>query len=106
MPDLAQRFLCIGEEAEGNPRLLVHASEQTSRPYEIRPPRPDERGCVVAARDWVSAESVTLILGVAIGLAFVASVIPFRDGHLKREFDRQDGRQRNGRPHCRSRVQW
>lgn len=82
MPDLAQRFLCISEMAEGNPRLLAHASEQTGRAGEIRPPRPDERGSVVAARDWLSAESITLVLGVAIGLAFVASLVLFRDAHL------------------------
>jgi hypothetical protein len=36
--------------ADGNPRLLAHASEQTGRPDEILPPRADERGYVVAAR--------------------------------------------------------
>jgi hypothetical protein len=43
---------------------------------------PDERGYVVAARDWLSAESITLVLGAAIGLAFVVSFVLFRDAHL------------------------
>lgn len=85
MPDLAQRFLCIGEMADDNPRLLAYGSEQTGRADEIRPPRPDERGSVVAARDWLSAECITLVLGVAIGLAFVASFVLFRDAHLNRK---------------------
>lgn len=84
MPDLAQRFLCIGEMTDSNPRLLAHGSEQTGRADEIRPPRPDERGPVVAARHWLSAESITLVLGVAICLAFVASLVLFRDAHLNR----------------------
>ncbi|WP_245471520.1 lytic transglycosylase domain-containing protein [Bradyrhizobium genosp. SA-3] len=66
--------------AEAIPRLLPRASE--SCPDEIRPPRPDERGYVVATRDWLSAESITVALGVAIGLAFVASFVLFRDAHL------------------------
>ncbi|WP_456624126.1 lytic transglycosylase domain-containing protein [Bradyrhizobium sp. P5_C12] len=82
MPDLAQRFPFIGEIADGNPRLLARSSEQTSRADEIRPPRPDERGSVVAARDWLSAESITLVFGVAIGVAFVVSFVLFRDAHL------------------------
>jgi hypothetical protein len=81
MPDLAQRLLCA-DLADGNPRLLAHTPKQTVHPEEIRPPRADERGYVVAARDWLSAESITLVLGVAIGLAFVASFILFRDAHL------------------------
>lgn len=85
MPDLAQRFLCIGEMPDGNPRLVAHGSEQTGRGDEIRQPRPDERGSVVAARDWLSAESITLVLGVAIGLAFVASFVLFGDAHLNRK---------------------
>lgn len=81
MPDLAQRLLCT-DMADGNPRLLAHTPKQIVHPNEIRPPRGDERGYVVAARDWLSAESITLVLGVAIGLAFVASFILFRDAHL------------------------
>jgi hypothetical protein len=81
MPDLTRRFPCI-EMAEGNLSLLAHASEQTVGPDEIRPPHPDERGYVVAARAWLSTESITLVLGVAIGLAFVASFVLFRDAHL------------------------
>ena len=87
MADLAQRFICI-EVACGNSRLLAHASEQTGRPDEIRPPRPDERGYVVAARHWLSAESITLVLGVAIGLAFLASFVLFRDAHLNVTIDK------------------
>ncbi|MGV7217281.1 lytic transglycosylase domain-containing protein [Bradyrhizobium sp. UFLA05-112] len=68
--------------ADGNAGCLGHGSEQTRRLDEIRPPRPDERAYVVAARDWLSAESITIALGVAIGLAFVASFILFRDAHL------------------------
>jgi hypothetical protein len=83
MSDLAPRFLCIGEMADSNPRLLAHASGRTGRADEIRPPRPDERGSVVAARNWLSAESITLALGVALGLAFVAGFVLFRDAHLK-----------------------
>lgn len=85
MPDLAQRLLAIGEMAAGDPRLLAHGLEQTGRADEIRPPRPDERGSVVAARGWLSAESITLVLGVAFGLAFVASFVLFRDAHLNRK---------------------
>lgn len=81
MPDLDQRFLC--EMADGNPRPLAHASEKTDRVGEIRPPRPDERESVVAARNWLSAEFITLVLAVAIGLAFVAGLVSFRDAHLK-----------------------
>jgi hypothetical protein len=81
MPDLAQRFLCIGIGC-GNSRLLARASEQTALPDEIRPPLPDERGHVVEVRDWLSAESIMLVIGVAIGLAFVASLVLFRDAHL------------------------
>jgi hypothetical protein len=81
MTDLIQRLLCT-DLAHGNPQLLAHASQQTGRSDEIRPPRPDERGYVVASRDWPSAELITLVLGVAIGLAFVASFILFRDAHL------------------------
>ena len=80
MPDLAQRILCI-EMADSNPRLLAHASGQTGRCDEIRPPRPDERGHVLAARDWLSAESITLVLGVAISLAFVVNFALFREAH-------------------------
>ena len=50
MANLAQRFIWI-ELACGNSRTLAHTSEQTGRIDEIRPPRPDERGYVVAARD-------------------------------------------------------
>ena len=81
MPDIVQRLLCT-DIADGNPRLLAHTSKQTVRPDEIRPPRADERGYVLAARDWLSAESITLVLGVAIGLAFVASFVVFHDAHL------------------------
>lgn len=85
MPDLAQRLLAIGEMAAGDPRLLAHGLEQTGRADEIRPSRPDERGSVVAARGWLSAESITLVLGVAFGLAFVASFVLFREAHLNRK---------------------
>lgn len=81
MPDLVQRFLCI-EMAVGNLRRLARASEQTCRPEEIRPPRPDERVDVVATRNWLSAEAITLLLGVAVSLAFIASLVLFRDAHL------------------------
>lgn len=64
-----------------NSQLLTPASEQTGRYDEIRPPRADERGYVVA-RNWLSVESIALVLGVAIGLAFVASFVLFRDAHL------------------------
>lgn len=57
-------------------------SEETSRRDEIRPPRPDEHAYVVAGRDLPSAESITVALGVAIGLAFVASFLLARDAHL------------------------
>ncbi|MCE3257801.1 MAG: hypothetical protein K0Q64_1884 [Nitrobacter vulgaris] len=85
MANLAQQFIWI-ELACGNSRTLAHTFEQTGRIDEIRPPRPDERGYVVAARDWLSAESITLVLGVAIGLAFVASFVLFRDAHLNGKF--------------------
>lgn len=82
MSDLAQGLLCVGPRADGNPRLAADVSEQTSRAQEVRPPRPDDRGSVIAARNWLSAESTTLVLGVAIGLALVASFVLFRDAHL------------------------
>jgi hypothetical protein len=65
---------------DGNARRLGHASEETSRRDKIRPPRPDEH--VVAGRDLLSAESITVALGVAIGLAFVASFLLARGAHL------------------------
>lgn len=67
--------------ADSSPRLLAHASGQTASCDEIRPPRPDERGYVVATRGWLSAESITLVLGVAIGLALVANFALFREAH-------------------------
>ena len=87
MANLAQRFIWI-ELACGNSRTLAHTTEQTGRIDEIRPPRPDERGYVVAARDWLSAESITLVLGVAIGLAFVASFVLFRGTQLNGTIDK------------------
>ncbi|WP_244553432.1 lytic transglycosylase domain-containing protein [Nitrobacter vulgaris] len=87
MANLAQRFIWI-ELACGNSRTLAHTSEQTGRIDEIRPPRPDEREYVVAARDWLSAESITLVLGVAIGLAFVASFVLLRDTQLNGTIDK------------------
>jgi hypothetical protein len=63
---------------------LILASGQTDRAGEIRPPRPDERGFVVATRIWLSAESITLVLGVAMGLAFLASFILLRDAAFNR----------------------
>ena len=81
MPDLAHRFLCVGTTAD--PRLPPHVSGQIRRAEEIRPPRPDERGSVVAARKRLSAEFISLVVGVAIGLAFVASFVLFRDAQLK-----------------------
>lgn len=83
MPDLEHGFLYVGTTADGNPRLPPHVSEQIRRDEEIRPPRPDERGSVVAARKWLSAEFITLVVGLAIGLAFVASFVLFRDAQLK-----------------------
>lgn len=83
MPDLAHGFLYVGTTAVGNPRLAPHVSEQIRCDEEIRPPRPDERGSVVAARKWLSAEFITLVVGVAIGLAFVASFVLLRDAQLK-----------------------
>lgn len=73
----------MGRTAVGNPRLAPHVSEQIRCDEEIRPPRPDERGSVVAARKWLSAEFITLVVGVAIGLAFVASFVLLRDAQLK-----------------------
>jgi hypothetical protein len=67
--------------ADGNARRPGHASE-TRRRDEIHPPRPDERAYVVGARGWLSAETITAALGVAIGLAVVASFILFHDAHL------------------------
>jgi hypothetical protein len=63
---------------------LILASGQTGRADDVRPPRPDERGYVVATRRWLSAESITLVFGVAIGLAFVASFILLRDAAFNR----------------------
>ncbi|WP_194462142.1 hypothetical protein [Bradyrhizobium sp. CCBAU 53340] len=37
---------------------------------------------VVATSDWLSAESITLLLGVAVGLAFGGNFVMFRDAHL------------------------
>jgi hypothetical protein len=87
MADLAQRFIGI-EVAGGSSWLRAHASEQTGRSDEIRPPRPDERGYLVAGRGWLSGESITLVFGVAIGLAFVTSFILFRDTRLNGTIDR------------------
>jgi hypothetical protein len=81
MPDLAQQFLRI-DMADGCARRLGHATEQTRLRDEIRPPHPDERAYVVASRNWLSAETITAALGVAIGLAFIASFILARDAHL------------------------
>ncbi|WP_271671519.1 lytic transglycosylase domain-containing protein [Bradyrhizobium sp. CCBAU 51627] len=67
---------------DGASRLVAHEAGHARGPEEIRPPRPDERGYVVATRDWLPAESITLLLGVAVGLAFVASFVLFRDARL------------------------
>jgi hypothetical protein len=82
MPDLVHRSLLIGEVADSDPRLVVRASEQACRPQEIRPPRSDERVYVVATPGWLAAESIALLLGVAVGLAFVANHVLFRDAHM------------------------
>jgi len=111
MPDLARRFVCI-EMADDNPRPLAYVSKRTGRPDEIRPPRPDERGYVVAARDWLSVESITLVLGLAIGLAFVANFVLFREPHLdERSIDKMTAKalveriivaESNGDPNARN----
>jgi len=97
----------------GNPRLLVRSLEQTSPADEIRPPRPDERGTFVAARNWLSAESITSVLGVAFGLGFVASFVLFSDAYLnEKSVDRTAAKalveriilaESNGDPNARNR---
>lgn len=63
---------------------LILASGQTGRAGEVRPPRPDERGFAVAARGWLPAETITLVLGIAMGLAFLAGFILLRDAAFNR----------------------
>jgi hypothetical protein len=46
MPDLAQRFLCNIEFDGSKPAHLTRRRKLTAIKYEIRPPRPNERGAI------------------------------------------------------------
>lgn len=59
--------------AHAAPPHLAHTSDQIGRADEIKPPNPDERGSAPASRDWLSVETLTLVLVAAIALAFVLS---------------------------------
>src|SRR5258706_12905156 len=80
MRNLAQQFFCIDEMAHANPPQL--ALRQIGPADEIKPPNPDERGSTAASRDWLSVETLTLVLAVPIALAFVLSSYVLRDPHL------------------------
>ena len=66
--------------AHANPPQL--ALRQIGPADEIKPPNPDERGSTAASRDWLSVETLTLVLAAAIALAFVLSSYVLRDPHL------------------------
>ena len=85
MRNLAQQFLWHGEMAGAYPPHLAHTSTQVGRAEEIRPPRPDERRSTTASQEWLSVEILTLVLVMAIALAFVSSSYLFRGTHLNRE---------------------
>ena len=73
------------EMAHDNPPLLAHTPKQIGRPHEIMPPGPDERRSTAPSRDWMSVETLILVLVAAIALAFVASSYLFRGAPLKGE---------------------
>ena len=85
MRNLAQQFLWHGGMAGAYAPHLAHTSTQVGRAEEIRPPRPDERRSTTASREWLSVEILTLVLVMAIALAFVSSSHLFRGTHLNRE---------------------
>lgn len=70
--------------AGASPPHLVHNAKHIGDADEIRPPRPDERGSATA-REWFSAEILTLVLAMAIALVFVSSFHIFRGTYLNRE---------------------
>src|ERR1700736_246306 len=85
MRNLAQQFLWHGEIGGAYPPHLAHTSTQIGRAEEIRPPRPDERRSTTASREWLSVEILTLVLVMAIALAFVSGSYLFRGTYLNRE---------------------
>ena len=78
MRNLARQSVCIDAMADINRPRLAYTSGQIGRADEIRPPRPDERGPNAATREWLPAETITLVLAVAIALALVANFYLFR----------------------------
>jgi hypothetical protein len=82
MRNLAQHPFCIDASAHGDPPQLAYTPQQTGRADEVRPPRPDERGSAARSRNWLSVETLILVLAAAIVLAFVSSSYLSRDAHL------------------------
>ena len=78
MRNLVRPSVRIDALADINRPRLVYTSGQIGRADEIRPPRPDERAPNAATREWLPAETITLVLAVAIALAFVANFYLFR----------------------------
>jgi hypothetical protein len=79
---LAEQLLCIDDMAGTSRPPLAAAPRQTARADEIRPRDADERRTIAAARNWLPAETIVLVLAAAIALAFVAGFYVFRDVHL------------------------
>lgn len=84
MRNLTPQFECDAAMAGASPPHLVHNAKHIGDADEIRPPRPDERGSATA-REWFSAEILTLVLAMAIALVFVSSFHIFRGTYLNRE---------------------
>ena len=82
---LAEPFLCIDDMAGTSRPPLAAAPRQTARADEIRPRAADERRTIAAARSWLPAETIVLVLAAAIALAFVAGWFGCRD---RRRVDR------------------
>jgi hypothetical protein len=80
-----QQCFRIDEMVETDQGHLAHASSQVSRADEIRPPDPDERRSRIAPRQWLVAETITLVVAVAVALGFLANLFLFRDTQLKEQ---------------------
>jgi hypothetical protein len=78
---LAEPLLCIDDMAGTSRPPLAAAPRQTARADEIRPRDADERRTIAAARSWLPAETIVLVLAAAIALAFAGFYV-FRDVHL------------------------
>jgi hypothetical protein len=79
---LAEPSLCIDDMAGTSRPPLAAAPRQAARADEIRPRDADERRTIAAARSWLSAETIMLVLAAVIALTFVAGFYVFRDVHL------------------------